>query len=456
MENLVVIGAGPKGIAIAAKWTAYKALSYKNLPQLIIIDSSPIAGSHWNGSNGYTDGHRPLCTSATKDLGYPYSDEDPNVRDYMLSQFSWQSFQIEKGMYQQWIGRGQPNPTHGEWQTYLQWAKSKCTQVLFPVFEVKQIRAADDWTIVSNDGREKVRCKRLVITGPGKAVRVPSEPAGFHDCILDGYNFWHDIHKLKKFFEIPEAELEDHSIAVIGSGGTAATIVAGLLERTEAPINILSREPSLYSRGESYFETKALTEPADWTELPIAVREKLIKRIDRGVISAQNMQLISSAPNVQQNRVSVSKIVVSPGEDGIKTPVIIGEVELFDPEVGTKTIDVKIPADFVIDAGGFDPWWFSKLFVGELKEVLQDSKLRLLLESTIDDHLEIQFALPKNRLFAAEVSESIADKYARSNPSKQSLHLATPMLAGLAQGPGFPNLTCLGLLSNRILEPFVP
>jgi mycobactin lysine-N-oxygenase len=33
------------------------------------------------------------------------------------------------------------------------------------------------------------------------------------------------------------------------------------------------------------------------------------------------------------------------------------------------------------------------------------------------------------------------------------LHL--PVLAGLAQGPGFPNLSCLGLLSDRILRRYV-
>jgi len=32
------------------------------------------------------------------------------------------------------------------------------------------------------------------------------------------------------------------------------------------------------------------------------------------------------------------------------------------------------------------------------------------------------------------------------------LHL--PVVAGLAQGPGFPNLSCLGLLSDRILRRY--
>ena len=33
------------------------------------------------------------------------------------------------------------------------------------------------------------------------------------------------------------------------------------------------------------------------------------------------------------------------------------------------------------------------------------------------------------------------------------LHL--PVVAGLAQGPGFPNLSCLGLLADRILTPYM-
>jgi mycobactin lysine-N-oxygenase len=34
--------------------------------------------------------------------------------------------------------------------------------------------------------------------------------------------------------------------------------------------------------------------------------------------------------------------------------------------------------------------------------------------------------------------------------------LHVPVIAGLAQGPGFPNLSCLGLLSDRILRRYVP
>jgi hypothetical protein len=36
-----------------------------------------------------------------------------------------------------------------------------------------------------------------------------------------------------------------------------------------------------------------------------------------------------------------------------------------------------------------------------------------------------------------------------------SPRLHIPGLAGLSQGPGFANLGALGLLSNRVLQPFV-
>jgi mycobactin lysine-N-oxygenase len=34
-------------------------------------------------------------------------------------------------------------------------------------------------------------------------------------------------------------------------------------------------------------------------------------------------------------------------------------------------------------------------------------------------------------------------------------HLHLPMLAGIAQGPGFPNLNRPGLLADRILTPYI-
>jgi mycobactin lysine-N-oxygenase len=368
----------------------------------------------------------------------------------MLSNFSWQSFQIASGRYQQWIDRGELRPTHGEWQEYLQWAKDKCPDVNFPLGEVKSIRAADQWTVVT-DRAGNFLCKRLVVTGPGRPVTVPIVPATPHARVLNGHNFWHELHKLNDFFALPSDALEDHSLAVIGSGGTAATIVAGLSELTNAPINVISRTATLNSRGESYFELRWLSDPWDWTQLPLNLRRVLIGRIDRGVISAQNMRILNNAQNVIHQRMSASQIEIRSD-----MPWIVGEVEVFDPVTATTSnVPIDVPSDFVVDAGGFDSWWFADLFVGELRQAFADSTLKSVMETFIDDQLGIPFNLTIDRLQAAGVDTTVANKYLSSHPCRRGLYLGAPMLAGLAQGPGFPNLTCLGLLSNRILEHFV-
>jgi mycobactin lysine-N-oxygenase len=51
---------------------------------------------------------------------------------------------------------------------------------------------------------------------------------------------------------------------------------------------------------------------------------------------------------------------------------------------------------------------------------------------------------------ARDVERSIDFNLAVDNLAP-ALHL--PVLAGLAQGPGFPNLSCLGLLADRVLRP---
>jgi mycobactin lysine-N-oxygenase len=87
----------------------------------------------------------------------------------------------------------------------------------------------------------------------------------------------------------------------------------------------------------------------------------------------------------------------------------------------------RVAYDLVVVAIGFDPRWFEALLGDEARR-------RLALAG---EELERRI----------DVDLSIA---AMSPP----LHV--PVLAGLAQGPGFPNLSCLGLLSDRILRRYVP
>jgi hypothetical protein len=72
MPTLAVIGAGPKGIAIAAKARALTAAGLP-APRVVLIEPGPVAGN-WTGHQGYTSGLLPLGTPPEKDVGYPYAD----------------------------------------------------------------------------------------------------------------------------------------------------------------------------------------------------------------------------------------------------------------------------------------------------------------------------------------------------------------------------------------------
>ena len=71
MATLAVVGAGPKGIAIAAKARAL-ATAGLDPPRVLLIDRGPVAGN-WTGQQGYTNGLLPLGTPPEKDVGFPYA-----------------------------------------------------------------------------------------------------------------------------------------------------------------------------------------------------------------------------------------------------------------------------------------------------------------------------------------------------------------------------------------------
>ncbi len=65
------MGAGPKGIAIAAKARALAAAGLP-APRVVLVDRGEVAGN-WSGRQGYTSGLLPLGTPPEKDVGYPYA-----------------------------------------------------------------------------------------------------------------------------------------------------------------------------------------------------------------------------------------------------------------------------------------------------------------------------------------------------------------------------------------------
>src|SRR4029077_14196616 len=99
LSTLAVVGAGPKGVAVAAKACALRRAGLRP-PRVVLIDRASVASS-WDGANGFTNGRLPLGTPAEKDIGYPYADSwgrsSRRVND-AVSQFSWQHYLIEQGL----------------------------------------------------------------------------------------------------------------------------------------------------------------------------------------------------------------------------------------------------------------------------------------------------------------------------------------------------------------------
>jgi mycobactin lysine-N-oxygenase len=116
MPTLAVLGAGPKGIAIAAKARALTAAGLA-APRVVLIEPGPVAGN-WTGRQGYTSGLLPLGTPPEKDVGYPYADSwgprSPAVTAAMAD-YSWQRHLIARGAYADWVDRGRLRPTHRQW-----------------------------------------------------------------------------------------------------------------------------------------------------------------------------------------------------------------------------------------------------------------------------------------------------------------------------------------------------
>jgi mycobactin lysine-N-oxygenase len=407
MPTLAVIGAGPKGIAIAAKARALAAAGLE-VPKVVLVDRGTVAGN-WSGHQGFTNGLLPLGTPPEKDVGYPYPDSwgaaSASVTRAM-AEFSWQRHLIAHGRYADWVDRGRMRPTHREWSAYLGEVAERAEAEIVRGELVGLDVEVDGWRLAL-EGGEAVSADGVVFTGSGAPIAVAGQPRD-HPRVLDGRSYWLHERALKK--EIAK------SVCVIGSGETAASIVISLLKKSHSrsTVDVLTSRGVLYSRGESYDENRFYSDPGDWPRLAESHRREFLERTDRGVFSVQAEAILNHSRGFRTLAGRAAAI-----EAGDRQVVV--------------TIDYddqreRVAYDLVVVAIGFDARWFESLLGSEARRRLDDAA-RAELERRIDVDLSVAGLSPP-------------------------LHL--PVLAGLAQGPGFPNLSCLGLLSDRILRRYVP
>jgi mycobactin lysine-N-oxygenase len=408
MPTLAVLGAGPKGIAIAVKARAL-AEAGLDAPRVVLVDRGPVAGN-WTGRQGYTSGLLPLGTPAEKDVGFPYPDSWGAASAAVtaaMGGYSWAQHLMRHGGYADWVDRGRLRPTHRRWSSYLREVADRAGAEVVAAEAVGLEADGPRWRLAVRPG-DPLWADGVVCTGTGPPVTVPGQPEQ-HPRVLDGRTFW-----LRSQMAAPKVA---QSVCVIGGGETAASVVIGLLKMAHkrSSVDVLTSRGVLYSRGESYEENRLFSDPGDWPRLAEAHRREFLDRTDRGVFSQQAEATLNASPGFRT--LAGRAVHIAAGDRQVVVTIQYG------PE------RERVVYDLVVVAIGFRARWFEDLLGPQARARLAAALDGTELDRRIDVDLSVTGLDPP-------------------------LHL--PVLAGLAQGPGFPNLSCLGLLSDRVLRRYVP
>ena len=412
--SIAVIGCGPKALAIAAKAKVLSKLGIADI-KVDIIEEDSIA-SNWNGRNGFTDGRQTLGTPPEKDLGFPYQSTFGKLVDEEMFRYSWATFSICHNKYGEWIDKGKKQPKHQDWADYLKWAYERVNPALH-LGRASDIKLKPDAIEISITDQNRVERKRyyhgLVITGPGEPVKIHDSKHEWSENIVNGQLFW----LRKAIFE----GMKTGKIAIIGGGETAASIVVALIESApNLEVHLINRHGTIFTRGESYHENELYTYPEKWNEIGDEDKEEFIKRTDRGVFSVAAKEIIDQASNIKILTGNVLDVI-----DRRRDVVV---------KIQRQKNEYTYEYDKVVVAIGFNPVAALKM----LPDHLRPTEWLRQVKNYVDHHLRIPLPL-----------DGDMNKITIVN-----LHM--PMLAAFAQGPGFPNLSCLGTLADRVLSAYIP
>jgi len=462
--RLAIVGAGPKGAAIAAKAAALHAAKHHRPPPHIELYDPNAVGAAWRGAIGYTDGIQPLCTLAERDLGFPYDTATygSDVAQAMVADFSWQSFAIDAAgpsRYRDWVVHGRHPPRHIDFADYLENAVSKAVRQgaasLIPqaVSSVDYDTASGMWRVgatSASGGRVFNDYDGVVLTGSG-----PPHPAlpGANGRVFDARVFWDPASVLP--MQRLLASDPDPSLVVIGAGGSAAAIAYSFVRKgvTSLPITIIGREATLFARHDGPFEDRLFTDEIAWTALVPHVREAFLARTTAAVVWDYVLRNLVSDNITYECYSARGYRTVGPGAPG--EPDLL-ELELDAPpdpalaaarallpslglpafvSVGPPPPPIaRRPASIFIDARGFDRWGFADEFFAA-------------------SALHPFFAAPGRAqiLAAIGLDLSVQGTLAGGVPFPGGLHV--PGL-GTIQGPASTNLMGLGWLADRVLSRY--
>lgn len=428
--DLLIVGAGAKAAAIAAKVDTVNRLGLASLSLTIVEKTEPAAS--WLGRNGMTSGEEPLAIPPIKDVGFPYRSGRqfgaPGAAiDAGLLPYSWQRYAIESELWAPWINSGSPPVRHRDYGEYLSWVLSRATTGVTLLsgraVAVDLDRDRCRWEVEldapaagAGDAGVPTRLagRALLLTGPGVHRSFPHDPAAEP-------RVFHCDSRREEFGRIPEDA--EASIAIVGGGESALSALVFLRAfRPRARIAIYTPMLPL-SRGESFLENRVFADPDDvgWASLDLESRRDFVKHCDRGVFDLTVLGRI--ADDAHCSFVTGRAVHVGAGAGrGV-------ELEYETPE-GIATA----AHDYVVNCTGFDLL----------------AQLRGLFAEPVRAELEARVGPIWDRPPGAELRFGRALELSGMEPR---LHI--PGLAGLSQGPGFANLGSLGLTANRVLAPLL-
>ncbi len=425
--DLLVVGAGAKAAAIAAKVHAVNELGLAPLRVTIVEKTEPAAS--WLGRNGMTSGEEPLAVPPIKDVGFPYRSqrqfgEAGAAIDAALSPFSWQLHSVERDEYAAWVNSGAPPVRHRDYGRYLGWVLERATAgVTMLAGRVTEVGIDHEgrWTVAvaaRGGGGEPalLRGEALLLTGPGVHRSFPHDPAAAARVL-------HCDSPRSDFERLPaDRECE---VAIVGGGESALSALVYLrAARPRARLTVYT--PTLpMSRGESFLENRVFADPDDvsWAALDQQTRRDFVKHCDRGVFDVGVLASIAADSHCSFALGRVVHCGLAADGDGVRL-----EHEAPDGFVAARF-------DYVVNCTGFD--------------LLE--QLRGLFPEPLRAEVERQSGPLWDTPPGTEVPIGRALELRGLTPR---LHI--PGLGGLSQGPGFANLGSLGLLANRVLAPLLP
>ena len=418
LKRLAVIGGGAKAAAISAKAACLNFAGVGHI-EITIFEEHRI-GAAWRGDRGFTDGVQRLCTPAERDVGFPYSDNfGEAVAAKMVAEYSWQAFLISNGRYGDWVDTGRDRPTHSEFADYLQFCVTRSRAIPITGEVVRLIPNNGFWTVeykIPGFRNSKTTANEkaagfdgVVVTGAPEPIRrVPSVT---DSRIFDGRSFWSSLSQIPGLIGSSE-----DPVVIVGSGGTAAAI-AGWFARALPNVNvrILGSQPALYARTDNAFENRAFRDPEVWAGLSAEDQLAFCDRLTRGAVWSNVLADLSRA----------RKIDYLPGK-ALRFLAVEEELQV-EYSTSANTQKVKpLPASILIEATGFDVWWFNRLFDDALRN--QIDNLRDVLSQTMTADLCLPIAGVPN-LHASMLSQAVS--------------------------PAFASLMALGDMADAVLRPYV-